>query len=146
VFDIQLITRATPVGFQGFWRLCLREQAAREYSRLMIRLGLWLLVLLVGGCAYPLGVGSSVTAPAFPQTGSAVQESVQAYLRTFKLNEKDLVPGLTIPFAQRDSGAPPYTCGAARVTGKLGPHGHEIYELVIAGDWTLPRFMEIAPE
>jgi predicted small secreted protein len=112
-----------------------------------LHVSVWHFASLLGGCGTIPGVGREIAAPAYPDPGSPVQESVRAFLHTFKLSEKDLVPGLTIPFELRSQpGDAPYTCGIARVTGKIGPQGHQVYELVISGDWLIPRFMEIAPE
>jgi hypothetical protein len=73
-------------------------------------------------------------------------QAVRAYLHTFKLNEKDLIEGLTIPFAYGwvgDTGS----IGTATATGKMGPNGHQIYRVVLAEcHGCAARFLEIAPE
>jgi hypothetical protein len=68
-------------------------------------------------------------------------------LRTFKLNERELTPGLTIPYAVffGSINPPVGILGTARATGKIGPGGHQIYELNVAGD-AERHFVEIAPQ
>jgi hypothetical protein len=94
----------------------------------------------------------NIEAPASPEAGnagdSAIVESVRAYLHTFRLNEKDLTAGLTIPFEYWGGNAD--VSGTARATGKTGPQGHQVYEVVFS-EGPLPnqrnrRLMEIAPE
>jgi hypothetical protein len=101
-------------------------------------------------------VPTTAAAPGTPggPAGVAVVESVRAYLRAFKLNEKDLPVGLTIPWgvAHDDS----TTVGAVRATGKIGPQGHQIYETFLLWSTAAPSrggetlmshdFLEIAPE
>jgi hypothetical protein len=74
---------------------------------------------------------------------AAAVESVRAYLRTFKLNERELLPGMTIPFTVFVFALDKSFSGraeAARATGKMGPGGHQVYEL------TTGQYLEIAPE
>jgi hypothetical protein len=77
-----------------------------------------------------------------------VVESVRAYLHTFRLNERELAPGLTIPYAVFVGffGNPPTgLIGTARATGRIGPAGHQIYEVNLAGN-SEQHFVEIAPQ
>jgi hypothetical protein len=89
---------------------------------------------------------TSVDAPASPDAESpfdkAAVASVRAYLHTLKLDEKDLSAGLSIPFSSRDAWS-----GTATATGRTGPHGHEVYLVVVTPtEYYFKRFMEIAPE
>jgi hypothetical protein len=96
--------------------------------------------------------GNNLEAPAGPHVGSAgdsaVMESVRAYLHTFKLNERELAAGLTIPFEFWGGNAD--VSGTARATGKMGPEGHQVYEVISsegpAPNWRSRRLMEIPPE
>ena len=78
----------------------------------------------------PVAANTSVQTPMVPAEDSVVTESVRAYLHTFKLNEKELPAGLTIPYggtvAKNVDGS---LVGVARATGKIGPRGHQVYEL-----------------
>ncbi len=99
----------------------------------------------------------------------AVIESVRAYLHTLKLNEKDVAVGLTIPFAYvppdgrgwipiepapdvRVSNGMTYAGGSARATGRIGPKGHQVYEVRAltcdpsAQCFKQQKFIEISPE
>jgi len=98
---------------------------------------------------------TTVDAPATPQAGNVIDtaavESVRAYLRTFKLNEKELAAGFTIPFAFHPEGWA--YVGAARATGRTGPKGHQVYEVVVVSGGQAPGegsgsqgFLEISPE
>jgi hypothetical protein len=112
-------------------------------------LALWLVA-----CA-PTPVATSAVAPGVPDSGlvsAAAVESVRAYLRAFKMNEKDLPVGLTIPWAAAGN-----IVGTARATGKMGPQGHQVYEVTDLAGLTAPgvmasevhwlhEFVEIAPE
>jgi hypothetical protein len=115
------------------------------------------LTFLVVPMASALGLvacvaGNTIEAPAGAQAGgaddSAVVESVRAYLHTFKLNERDLTAGLTIPFESWRGSVD--VSGTARATGKTGPQGHQIYEVVFsegpAPNWRTRRLMDIPPE
>lgn len=92
---------------------------------------------------------TTVDAPASPGAAStenpAAVLAVQAYLRTFKLNEKDLAEGLTIPFGYgRDDGDS--SVGVAKVMGRTGRQGHQVYQVVLAQCLGCrSRYMEIAP-
>jgi|HubBroStandDraft_1064217.scaffolds.fasta_scaffold233455_2 hypothetical protein len=89
---------------------------------------------------------------------AAAAESVRAYLRTFKLNEKDLSPGLSIPFGYYPSttreNMDTNAGGSAKATGRSGPKGHQIYEVFSTNCWAHGvhpcygerTFIEIAPE
>jgi hypothetical protein len=103
--------------------------------------------------------GSATSAaPVSPKAGdpvdAALAESVRAYLHTFNLNEKELKPGLTIPFgcAGHTGGSSwdTYLVGIARATGKLGPRGHQVYEVILrmsGGEADYEgRLVEISPE
>jgi hypothetical protein len=71
-------------------------------------------------------------APGTNKFADAVRVSVRTYLRTFNLNEKSLMPGLTIPFAYTgpgDAGEAISSVGGLQATGKFGPQGHQVYEL-----------------
>jgi hypothetical protein len=87
---------------------------------------------------------TSVEAPMFPDAASPyygpVVSAVQAYLRTFKLSEKDLTQGLIIPFHSDTSD----WGGTAKTTGSIGPHGHEVYFAVAPRVFGY-QFMEIPP-
>jgi len=78
---------------------------------------------------------------------AGVVEAIRAYLRTFKLNERDLPPGLAIP-AVHHSADNTTTVFVARVTGRIGPLGHQVYDVAEAS--CAPclggHFIEIAPE
>jgi hypothetical protein len=112
------------------------------------------LMLAAVGCGGVAVPPPSVSSPASPLPGdprdTAVVESVRAYLRTFHLNEKDLAAGLTIPWEVNLPDV--YGVGMARATGRLGPQGHQIYELtefdyvLTAANHGSHRFLEIAPE
>jgi hypothetical protein len=100
----------------------------------------------------PSVVGTRIEAAASPSAENPAVRAVQAYLHTFKLNEKDLAEDLSIPYVRSGDGFS--WVGAARVTGKTGPHGHRVYEVVVvtgsigaAGEGVgIHAFMEIAPE
>jgi hypothetical protein len=101
-------------------------------------------------CA-PSGASTTIEAPATPSAENPVVRAVQAYLRTFKLNEKELPEDLTIPYVRYGDGFS--WVGAARVTGRTGPRGHRVYEVVVvtggmaAGEGVgTHAFMEISPE
>jgi hypothetical protein len=89
---------------------------------------------------------TSVEAPMFPDAASPyygpVVNAVQAYLRTFKLNEKDLAEGLTIPFSS-DTRSSDTWGGTAKATGRMGPRGHEVY--LVVSPVIRTAFMEIPP-
>ena len=97
-----------------------------------------------------------VTIPQLATVASAdpdpVGEAVRAYLRAFKLNEKDLPRGLSIPWGFFYDDALHGDGGTARVTGRTGPKGHEVYEVIRVSCASVSptscpgRFMEIAPE
>jgi len=125
-----------------------------------IRASTFALGLLLPAC----GGSSNTTSPKDPAEISAASaarpfdnalgEAVRAYLRTFHLDEKTLPPGLTIPFVGFvDDKA---IVGGARATGKVGPQGHQVYEMMNlasnavpgGGGWTMMahQFIEVAPE
>jgi hypothetical protein len=110
---------------------------------------------LLGLIACVPAPASTIDTPASPQAGNlfdtAAVESVRAYLRTFKLNEKDLPAGLTIPLAFHPEGWA--YVGAAKATGRTGPRGHQVYDVVVVSGGQAPGegagiqgFLEIAPE
>ena len=124
------------------------------------------LMLLQSGCAatsaavaeptQPGQTAGTPTAPAADPQGAVLIESVRAYLQAFRLDEKTLPAGLTISWAL---GVPPRgswpTFGFARATGKLGPGGHQVYEVTSfdgvspgggGGLSTQRHFIEIAPD
>jgi hypothetical protein len=100
----------------------------------------------------PRVAGTTIETAPSPSAENPAVRAVQAYLHTFKLNEKELPEDLTIPYVRSGEGFS--WVGAARVTGKIGPQGHRVYEVVVvtgsigaAGEGVgLHAFMEIAPE
>ena len=109
-----------------------------------------LALVACGPRTFPSGAETPRLPVASNGSDVAVVESVRAYLQTFHLNERELPTGLTIPwqFATPEI----YAIGAARVTGRLGPGGHQIYEvtefdykLYVANDGR-HAFLEIAPQ
>jgi ABC-type glycerol-3-phosphate transport system substrate-binding protein len=110
------------------------------------------LATYVACAAPPHGTATTaVSASAAAAESPAVVHAVQAYLRTFKLNEKELAENLTIPYTRYQPGVA--IVGAARVTGTTGPQGHQVYEVFAVfgteGSSTgggLHEFVEIAPE
>jgi hypothetical protein len=111
------------------------------------------LALAYVSCAPPpnASAATAVSASAAAAESPALVHAVQAYLRTFKLNEKDLAENLTIPYVRYHPGVA--IVGAARVTGTTGPQGHQVYEVFAVfgteGSSTgggLHQFVEIAPE
>jgi hypothetical protein len=101
-----------------------------------------LILSMVPACATtgPPPISTAEPAPAPPQSGNAVDaavvHSVRGYLHTFNLNEKDLKVGLSIPFALsaylEEASAIGNFCsvGTARATGRTGPQGHQVYEVI----------------
>ncbi len=82
----------------------------------------------------------------------SVARAVRAYLRTFHLNERELVAGLAIPWSCHAAFFEERV-GVASATGKLGSAGHQLYEITAAtfnrgttppGEW-LDDTVEIAP-
>jgi hypothetical protein len=112
--------------------------------------------VLIAGCASVAPVapstGATPIAPASREYGSTVAKSVGAYLRTFKLDEKALAAGLAIPWAGVDPKRDYINgSGVAVATGRLGPQGHQVYEVIgegftNGGCTNLHDFMEIGPE
>lgn len=107
-----------------------------------------LLATVLAGCTQP--PTSSLAQPAQPDptdaVDAAVTQSVQAYLKTFKLKETELAVGLSIPWAWG------IHWGTAKATGKIGPGGHEVYDVNFFKDAGSDGvhcdqgFLEIAPE
>ncbi|HTK85610.1 MAG TPA: hypothetical protein VL625_11055 [Patescibacteria group bacterium] len=85
-------------------------------------------VFILAGC----GDGSSPDHPRTPDTtdqyDAAITTAVQANLKTLHLNEDDLAPGYTIPWASGDH------WGTAAASGRKGPGGHEIYDVKVFED------------
>jgi hypothetical protein len=112
--------------------------------------------LSIAGCASVAPVAPSAVAapiaPASREYGSTVAKAVGAYLRTFKLDEKTLGAGLAIPWAGVDPKRDYINgSGVAVATGKLGPQGHQVYEVIgegftNGGCTNVHEFIEIGPE
>ncbi len=128
VHDMKRATRRATMG-----QLCATRM------RRLARVGL---VASFTGCALPPGYSakapaSTIEAPTVPRAenpmDAALVDSIRGYLHTFKLSEKDVTAGLTIPFGfyADDPNLSDYCLGTARATGKLGPRGHEVYEVVV---------------
>ncbi len=126
--------------------VALGSPKAVRSSLLPVTLALGLLA-----CAPPVALGAlstTIVSPS-PDPDTAVVKSVQTYLHTFRLNEKDLPAGLTIPYGFPGAGL--YVMGTATTTGRTGPQGHEVYEVgwVMCdthdcGGWY--KLVEIAPD
>jgi len=75
---------------------------------------------------------AKVGAPSNPQSGDRVQaaalEAVRAYLGTFHLDDRALAAGFTIPWTVTTPDEVFYV-GMARATGRIGPQGHQIFEV-----------------
>jgi hypothetical protein len=93
---------------------------------------------------------SSLGAPLAPRPADAAcVEGVRAYLRVLKLNEKELAAGFTIPFLTYVFEGSSGSQGAARATGRLGPGGHQIYQVSHSSENGIivpDAYVEIAPE
>jgi hypothetical protein len=105
------------------------------------------LAIGVGACSPTTANTVAMPASARTQTvaDAAIAEAVRAYLRTFKLEERSLAAGLSIPWVGGGE------WGVAKPTGVLGPGGHQTYEirrmLWVSGGVVEERgSMEIAPE
>ena len=95
------------------------------------------------------GNKNTIESPALPEDSDeyeqSIVKSVRGYLHTFKLDEQDLAEGLTIPWALGDH------WGTAQATGKIGPQGHEVYDVHIfqdgfqTGVWSGQKYIEIGP-
>lgn len=90
-----------------------------------------LAALALAGCAEePPKSPDTLAHPAYVTDlpgGRAVAAALGAYLRTFHLDETNLEAGLSIPWSDLRNGR--VEVGTAIATGKLGPHGHEVYEI-----------------
>jgi hypothetical protein len=136
--------------------------SGEERDHLSKTILMMMMALLLGGCAGTTApvvkstAGQDVGAPMVPPDsaeGGALVESVRAYLRTFNLDEKTLQAGLTIPWVLVPLRGTSSKFGFARATGKLGPRGHQVYEVTYF-DGTGPSgflstfhyFIELPPE
>ena len=131
----------------------LRNTSRRELAGLCRGTAIQVATLLVAlGCAVGLpacAAGAEINTattpiqvrPGVPEDAAAAQ-SVRAFLHTLKVNEKELTEGFTIPFAVTQCGE------LAKATGKTGPNGHQVYQIISVYNCTASSryFLEIAPE